>query len=183
MKKLIRFLEIIPNWLSLPISGGKSLPVPVDAFSYRDTALYTSTLILWFGTGVVALYRHSWLVSLIYLVLGVTSYTLYVYLTCPKCPYYKKRCYIFGGQFAGRCFANRPGDYTPFEDVIVPLLWIITSVFPVLFLVWYRAWESLLLYLALVIIWQIMHKRTICVRCLNIRCALNPRYTGRNVSQ
>lgn len=87
---------------------------------------------------------------------------------------------MFGGQFAGRCFAHRPEDYTPFEDVIVPLLWIITSAFPAFFLIGYRAWESLLLYLTLVILWQTMHKRNICVKCKNVRCALNPRYVGRN---
>jgi hypothetical protein len=153
--------------------------MPVQQFSRRDIAIYTTWLLAWFMVGVIAVGWHAPFAGIGYLLLGPVAYVTYLYLACTKCPYYGRRCYMGGGQCAKRLFAARVGDYTLAEDLIVPALWIGVSIYPVIFLIYYSDWVALVAYCLLAIGWQIIHKRHVCAKCRNVRCALNPRFVGR----
>jgi hypothetical protein len=85
-----------------------------------------------------------------------------------------------GGQCAPHLFKARRGDYTLLEDLLVPLLWLGISVYPVALLIYYKGWTALVIYCTLANAWQEYHKRNICSKCLNVRCALNPHFVGRS---
>lgn len=174
--RIAKFLEEIPS--KLPLTKGQLLP-PVAAFSRKDMVAYGGGLLLWFGIGVAGVMAYHLAAGVFYLALGPVAYLTYVYLACTKCPYYGVRCYMGGGQCAARLFRARQGDYTLFEDLLVPALWIGVSAYPVPWLFYYQAWALLALYLLCTLSWQIFHKRSICGKCRNVRCALNPRFVGR----
>lgn len=175
--KIAEFLEEIPS--RLPFAAHRYMP-PVDQFSRRDMAIYTTWLLAWFGFGAAAVGWQYVPAGGAYLLLGPCAYVVYLYLACTKCPYYGKRCYMGGGQCAQRLFKPRQGDYTLAEDLAVPALWIGVSAYPALWLLYYQRWLALVVYCALALGWQIFHKRQVCAKCLNVRCALNPRFIGRS---
>ncbi len=84
-----------------------------------------------------------------------------------------------GARCAEKLFKERPGDYTLVEDLIVPALWIGVSAYPAAFLFHYRNWPALVTYLLTALGWHAFHKRNVCSKCLNVKCALNPRFAGR----
>jgi hypothetical protein len=176
--KVAKFLEEIPSRLPFARHPYRHI-MPVEQFSRRDIAIYTTWLLTWFSIGVVAVSSHNLIAGLCYLLLGPAAYVYYLYLACTKCPYYGKSCYMGGGQCSRKLFKQRTGDYTLIEDLIVPALWIGVSAYPVIFLVHYRSWPALTVYLLAALGWQIFHKRNICSKCLNVKCALNPRFVGR----
>lgn len=176
--QVAKFLEEIPSRLPFARSPYRHI-LPVEEFSRLDIAIYTTWLLAWFLIGVVAVWIHNPIAGLCYLGLGPAAYVFYLYLVCTKCPYYGKSCYMGGGQCAKRIFKRRHGDYTLLEDLIVPGLWIGVSAYPVFFLFYYKGWLSLVVYLAMALGWQIAHKRNVCSKCLNVKCALNPRFVGR----
>lgn len=176
--QIAKFLEEIPSKLPFTRHPYKHL-IPVNQFSQRDINIYMTWLLVWYGFGVFTVGWYNLFAGIIYFFMGPTAYVTYLYLACTKCPYYGRRCYMGGGQCAKHLFKPRYGDYTFWEDLTVPVLWISISVYPPLFLFYYQGWLSLLVFCALTIGWQIFHKRNICSKCLNVKCALNPRFVGR----
>lgn len=176
--RVAKFLEEIPSKLPFARHPYRHI-MPVQEFSRLDIAIYTTWLLGWFSIGVVAVGLQNPVAGLFYLLFGPAAYVFYLYLACTKCPYYGKSCYMGGGQCAKRLFKPRHGDYTLFEDLIVPTLWISVSAYPALFLIYFECWLSLVAYLASALGWQVFHKRNVCSKCLNVRCALNPRFVGR----
>jgi len=177
--QVAKFLEEIPSKLPFVRHPYRHV-MPVEQFSRLDIAIYLSWLLAWFLFGVLAVGFYNRVAGLIYLLMGPSAYVTYLYLACTKCPYYGRGCYMGGGQCAGRLFKQRAGDYTLIEDLIVPMLSSGVSAFPVLFLWYYRAWPALVVYLVAALGWQVLHKRNVCSKCLNVRCALNPRFVGRS---
>jgi hypothetical protein len=176
--RVAKFLEDIPSKLPFASHPYKHI-MPVNEFSRPDVMIYMTWLLTWYGLGVVFIGQYNLVASGIYLVFGPSAYAMYLYLACTKCPYYGKRCYMVGGRCAKRVFKPRQGDYTLVEDLTVPALWIVISMYPTLFLVYYQSWLPLLAYCVLAVGWQIFHKRNVCSKCLNVRCALNPRFVER----
>lgn len=176
--QVAKFLEEIPSRLPFARHPYRHI-MSVEEFSRQDVAIYTTWLLTWFLIGVVSVSLHNLTAGLFYLFLGPSAYVYYLYLTCTKCPYYGKRCYMGGGQCAKRIFKKREGDYSLFEDLIVPALWIGVSVYPAAFLFYYKSWVAFFIYIATAIGWQVFHKRNVCSKCLNVKCALNPNFVGR----
>lgn len=176
--QVAKFLEEIPS--RLPFAKHPYAHImPVQEFSRLDIAIYATWLLTWFFIGVIAVGLRNPVAGLIYMLLGPSAYVVYLYLACTKCPYYGKTCYMGGGQCAKRLFKPRVGDYTLVEDMIVPGLWIGVSAYPALLLIYYRSWLAFLIYLVTALGWQIFHKRNVCSKCLNVKCALNPNFVGR----
>jgi hypothetical protein len=177
--QIAKFLEEIPSRLPFASRPRRRI-LPVGEFSDQDIAIYASWLSVWFLMGVSTIWAHNSLAGLCYLVLGPAAYVGYLYLACTKCPYYGKTCYMGGGSGAKLLFQARPGDYTLLDDLLIPILWIVVSAYPVYFLFRYRCWTGLVAYLIANLGFHIFHKRNICSKCLNVKCALNPRFAGRS---
>lgn len=173
-----KLLEQIPSKLPFSRHPYRHI-VPVDEFSRLDVVIYMTWLFGCFVLGVATVAWYNIMAGVVYLILAPTAYLFYLYLACTKCPYYGKRCYMGGGKCAERFFSPRSGDYTLIEDLMVPALWIAVTVYPMLFLIYFRSWIALLVYSMSVGGWHILHKRNVCSKCLNVRCALNPRFVGR----
>jgi hypothetical protein len=177
--QIAKFLEEIPSRMPFARHPYSHI-MPVEEFSRRDVFIYTTWLLAWFLIGVTGVGFYNSIAGLSYLVLGPSAYLFYLYLTCTKCPYYGKQCYMGGGQCAKKIFKPREGDYTLLEDLIVPALWIGVSAYPVIFLLYYKSWLTLLAFLVTTLGWQVFHKRNVCSKCLNVKCGLNPRFVGRS---
>lgn len=176
--QLAKFLEDIPSRLPF-VRHPHGHIKPVQEFSRLDIAFYTTGLLAWFFLGVISVGLYNPAAGICYLLLGPSAYVFYLYLACTKCPYYGKSCYMGGGQCAKRIFKRREGDYTLVEDLIVPALWIGVSAYPVVFLFYYGSYVTLLVYSIAALGWHAFHKRNICSKCSNDKCALNPRFVGR----
>lgn len=176
-KRKYSILDKIPQWL--PFTRSRRLRMPVDQFKRAEILTYTSLLLFWVSVGALMLGLYSIIVGITYFLFSVAAFVAYVYLTCTKCPYYDKACYMSGGQCAKKWFRFRGGNYSRFEDLAVPLLWIGVSTYPVIFFIGYQAWLPLVIFLSIMLTWQILHKRNICTQCKNIYCALNPRFVSQ----
>lgn len=177
--RIAKFLEEIPGKLPFAQHPYRHI-IPVQQYSQRDMRIYLPWLVAWYVVGATAVTWNNLVAGVVYFILGPVAYVTYLYLACTKCPYYGKRCYMAGGQCAQRFFKARSGDYTLGEDLVIPLLWLGVSIYPPVILFIYKSWWALVLFLVLALSWQIFHKQRICAKCLNVKCALNPRFVGRS---
>ena len=167
--KLSSLLARIPNLLRIDRRPGKG-------FQGRDVVLHLGLLVVWCGFGLTALARVRPLHAAIYGALWLAVVVLIPYFDCARCCYYGRTCHILAGRLASMLYRRRHGPYTELEKVVVPILWISVTLYPILPLAWGRTWGWLGVYLVVAAAWQALHRMGGCSRCENVLCALNPGY-------
>lgn len=169
--KLSSWLARIPNLMRTERSLGKG-------FSRRDVVLHLGLLVVWCGVGLVALSKTSSLHLAVYGILWLMAGVFIPYLDCARCCYYGRTCHILAGRLASVLYRRRYGPYTELEKIVVPILWISLTLYPIPFLVLGRVWGWLGVYVAIAAAWQALHRLGGCAKCENILCALNPEYSA-----
>ena len=153
----------------------------LDEFTIREFKLNYPLLIVYLSIGFIGIYIESPLFALIYLLFIIFPFYLANrYFACSKCYYYGKSCYLFGGQCSAALFEKREGEYTKFESTFVGMTWMITIIYPLYWLARpvYNSPQAfniiyLITFLITSVSWQVIHSKTCCTRCKNLKCALN----------
>lgn len=145
-------------------------------FTNKDIIFYFGLLILWILIGTFLLLQINRILSLFYIALWFITYITNRYLVCTKCCYYGKKCYMFGGKCSYLLYKKRGGNYTFFETGVVVVGWFLLTLFPLPFLLIYKLWSWLIIYLIVAVGWQVLHKKNVCDKCLNVKCSMNPRH-------
>ena len=131
----------------------------------KDIYLGLGWFLVWVLFGTFSLFAHNLVLPYVFFVCAFITYAAHLYISCTRCCYFGKSCYLLGGSIAPSFFKERkPGPMDP-DDAVSQAMWAALGIFPAPFLLYYQDWFLLALYSALTIGWFYYRKAFFCAKC------------------
>ena len=131
----------------------------------KETAIGLGWFLLWILIGSVSLWLHNLVLPYIYVAFAAAIYFAHLYLSCTRCCYFGKECYLLGGILSPKFFKERAETPLDPDDSISSALWFSLGVFPVPFLLYYQDFIWAIIYSAAAYGWFYWRKNYICKKC------------------
>lgn len=141
--------------------------------SFSDFLYWNIFLALPLFTAILAIFKHSVLWMILYIVISALMLVTICKFFCTHCPHYDKgktiKCMFFW-RFP-RLFNYRPGPYRFRDKFMTILATIVLLGFPVYWL--FLEPGLLIIYVLSLIVFFISVRRNECVRCIHRHCPVN----------
>ena len=141
---------------------------------FGDYLYWTLFFAIHIVAGGVAIWRHSIVWLICYVVVGVSLLLLLYKYYCSHCPHYiqsnkSTKCMFFWG--VPKIFEERPGPLSFHEkaiSIIAPVVWVL---FPLYWLILEPG--LLVIYLLSLVVFGLSVRRNECTRCVYVHCPVN----------
>ncbi len=148
-------------------------PAIKEDHSFHDFLYWNLFLAVPLFTAILAIFKHSLLWMIFYMVVCVSMLIVICRFFCTHCPHYNKnitiKCMFFWG--LPKFFDYRPGPYKFRDKFMTALATVVLLGFPVF---WFLMEPGLLIiYVLSLIVFLISVRRNECARCVNHHCPAN----------
>ncbi len=145
-----------------------------DRYSFRDFLFYTSLLAVPIFTAILAIFKHSFLSAIAFIVLAAGMTALILKFFCTRCPHYncegkRLQCIFFWG--LPKFFNPRPGALNMVDKLVAFGAPAVLLVFPLYWL--FKEPGLLVLYLLSLSGFGASIYRNECKRCIYYECPVN----------